>query len=326
MSKELVDRSAPRTMAAVRPQHRRRRAVGVTERLAVASARRPRRLLAIWGLAVVVAVVLVVTSLHGLTTNAHVVGTTESSQAEALYDHYFGGAGDQKPTDVIVVSSKRATVISPNFQRLVFRLVAEVRIDPGIGHVKTDLAAKSPFVASNRRAVLIALQADSNNAIKPVVADVEAANGSKGFSVAVTGNNTVGNDFTTLATSDLQHGELDFGLPIAIVILLLVFGSVVVGLTPVLMALISIVVGFGIAAIVSQVFSLSVFIIDMMTGMGLALGIDYSLFVISRFARSARVAATCTTRSEGREPLPAVQSSSVEAPSSSRCSACSSCP
>ena len=47
--------------------------------------------------------------------------------------------------------------------------------------------------------------------------------------MAVTGDHTVGNDFTTLSASDLQHGELDFGLPISIVILLLVFGAVVAG-------------------------------------------------------------------------------------------------
>jgi hypothetical protein len=39
----------------------------------------------IWGIAVVVALILVGTSLRGLTTSAHVVGTTQSSQAEALY-------------------------------------------------------------------------------------------------------------------------------------------------------------------------------------------------------------------------------------------------
>ena len=61
------------------------------------------------------------------------------------------------------------------------------------------------------------------------------------------------------------------------------FGAVVAGLMPFLMALLSIIVGLGIATVVAQEFSLSVFIVNMMTGMGLALGIDYSLFVISRF-------------------------------------------
>jgi RND superfamily putative drug exporter len=88
--------------------------------------------------------------------------------------------------------------------------------------------------------------------IKPVVKDVQAANGDDGFSVAVTGDHTVANDFTTLSASDLKHGELDFGLPISIVILLLVFGAVVAGLMPALMALLSIIVGLGIAALLAQ--------------------------------------------------------------------------
>jgi predicted RND superfamily exporter protein len=49
------------------------------------------------------------------------------------------------------------------------------------------------------------------------------------------------------------------------------------------MALHSIIVRLGIAALLARKFSLSVFIVNMMTGMGLALGIDYSLFMISRF-------------------------------------------
>ena len=61
------------------------------------------------------------------------------------------------------------------------------------------------------------------------------------------------------------------------------FGAVVAGLMPVLMALLSILVGLGIATLVGEEFHLSVFIVNMMTGMGLALGIDYSLFIISRF-------------------------------------------
>ena len=49
------------------------------------------------------------------------------------------------------------------------------------------------------------------------------------------------------------------------------------------MALLSILVGLGIATLVGEEFHLSTFIVNMMTAMGLALGIDYSLFIISRF-------------------------------------------
>src|SRR6266508_3904748 len=65
--------------------------------------------------------------------------------------------------------------------------------------------------------------------------------------------------------------------------LVLVFGSVVAGLVPLLMAILSIVVALGLVALFSQAFDLATYIFNMLTGMGLALGIDYSLFVISRY-------------------------------------------
>ena len=254
----------------------------LTRRMAAASSRRPRRTLAIWGLLVLVALVLVGTSLKGLTTDAHVVGTTQSSQAEALYNEVVGSTS-QKPTDVIVVSSKSSTTSDQNFKALVGRLEAKVGHGPGITNVVVNLGSDSPLVSSNQHAALISLRAATDTDIKPVVHAVQSASGRGGFSVAVTGVHTVGNDFNTLSTSDLRNGELDFGLPISIVVLLLVFGAVVAGLVPMLLALVSIIVGLGIATLVGEEFHLSVFIINMMTGMGLALGIDYSLFIVSRF-------------------------------------------
>ena len=57
-------------------------------------------------------------------------------------------------------------------------------------------------------------------------------------------------------------------------ILVLVFGALVAGLVPLLMAVVSIVVALGLCAIVAEAFTLSVFVVNMLTGMGLALGID----------------------------------------------------
>ena len=93
-------------------------------------------------------------------------------------------------------------------------------------------------------------------------------------------------DFTTLSEEDLQKGELQFGLPAALIVLLLVFGAVVAGLVPVLVALVAIIVSLGLTALLGQAFDLSVFVVNMISGMGLALGIDYSLFVVSAIARN----------------------------------------
>ena len=110
--------------------------------------------------------------------------------------------------------------------------------------------------------------------------------------MAITGEWTADRDFNQLSQDDLREGELEFGLPVAFIVLLLVFGTIVAGLVPVLMALISIVVALGFTVLLGQVFELSIFTVNMLTGMGLALGIDYSLFVISRFREE---------RAQGRE-------------------------
>src|SRR5438045_6044332 len=49
------------------------------------------------------------------------------------------------------------------------------------------------------------------------------------------------------------------------------------------MALVAIMVALGLCALVAEAFTVSVFLVNMLTGMGLALGIDYSLFVVSRY-------------------------------------------
>ena len=131
--------------------------------------------------------------------------------------------------------------------------------------------------------MLVALGRDAEDDIEDVVDAVRAADGRDGFEVAITGEHTLDSDFDTLAGEDLRNGELGFGLPVALIVLLIVFGSVVAGLVPLLSAVISITVALALLALVGQVFPLSVFATNMLTGMGLALGIDYSLFVLSRF-------------------------------------------
>jgi putative drug exporter of the RND superfamily len=117
------------------------------------------------------------------------------------------------------------------------------------------------------------------------------------FDLYTTGEWTVENDFAHLSQEDLETGELQFGLPAALIILLLVFGAVVAGLVPLALALVAIITALGLTALVGIAFDLSIFTVNMLTGMGLALGIDYSLFVVSRFREE---------RSGGRDKLDAI--------------------
>ena len=123
--------------------------------------------------------------------------------------------------------------------------------------------------------------------IAPIVGVVEATNGRGGYQVLATGQATLGRDFTKLSESDLQKGEA-IGIPIALLILLAVFGTVVAALIPVALAIFAIVVAIALAALIGQISPLSFFVVNMITFMGLAVGIDYSLFIVSRYREERR--------------------------------------
>jgi uncharacterized membrane protein YdfJ with MMPL/SSD domain len=250
--------------------------MGFTERLARASAARPRRTFVFWGIAVLVALGLVATSLHGLSSNGNVIGKPDSTKAADAIAQAFPQQADAAKADVIVVSSRRYVAGSPQFRTFARHLAAAVR---GTGEV---YGARFVAVSPDRHSALASLHIGSDAGAKSVEQVVQKANGG-GFTVGITGYHSTGYDFGKQSQTDLEKGELAFGLPAALIVLVLVFGAVVAGLVPVLTAILSIIVALGLVAIISLGFSLSIFIVNMLTGMGLALGIDYSLFVVSRY-------------------------------------------
>jgi uncharacterized membrane protein YdfJ with MMPL/SSD domain len=259
----------------------------MTERLAVWSSRRPWLTLAGWVVALVAAIAITAAFVDdALSGDEEITSATDSGRADVLRSERVAseGAGGGA-IEVIVVRSAMATVDEPRFERRVQALAAEVRA-AGAEQVTTFYDAGERRLASADRdatAMLLALGRDADDDIEAVVDAVRAADGRAGFDVTITGEHTLDADFDTLAGEDLRNGELGFGLPVALIVLLVVFGSVVAGLVPLLMAIISITVALGLLALVGQAFPLSVFATNMLTGMGLALGIDYSLFVLSRY-------------------------------------------
>jgi RND superfamily putative drug exporter len=250
--------------------------MGLTERLARACAARPRRTFVCWGIAVLVALALVATSLHGLSSNGNVIGKPESTRAADAIAKAFPREAAAAKGDVIVVTSRRYTADSPQAKAFAAKLISHLR---ATGEVN---AARLVAVSPDRHSALVSVLIGSDSGAKQVEQVVANANRG-GFTTGITGYHSTGYDFGKQSQTDLEKGELAFGLPAALIVLVLVFGAVVAGLVPVLMAILSIIVALGLVAIVSLGFSLSIFIVNMLTGMGLALGIDYSLFVVSRY-------------------------------------------
>jgi uncharacterized membrane protein YdfJ with MMPL/SSD domain len=254
----------------------------MTERVARACASRPWWIVGGWVLVVVVSVVLIATLLgDALTNTANVTTPTDSKRGEELRSERMGSGSE--PSDVVVVRSQTLTVDDPAFQGEIQRLRQAALATGVLDEVAMAAAGVEDLAVSpDRHAVLLPLPLRGDD-VEPVVELVEAADGQGGFDVEIIGEATADRDFEELSGQDLREGELLFGLPAALVVLVLVFGSLVAGLVPLLLAVLSIVVALALAALAGQGFALSLFVVNMITGMGLALGIDYSLFILSRF-------------------------------------------
>src|SRR5690348_1394444 len=128
--------------------------MGLTERLARACAARPRRTFVFWGIAVVVALALVATSLHGLSSNGNVIGKPESTTAADEIAKAFPREAAAAKGDVIVVTSRRYTAGSPQARAFAARLIASLRATGEVNAAR--LVAVSPDRHSALVSVLIA--------------------------------------------------------------------------------------------------------------------------------------------------------------------------
>jgi putative drug exporter of the RND superfamily len=276
----------------------------MTERLARASSRRPWLTIAAWIVGVILAMGIVATLLGDvLTSDAEVTSQTDSKRADQLLFERFRPTQadfDRDISEVVVVRATRGAVEDARVNRLAEDLRAA-----GASLVVTPADDKSLLSKDgDAQALLVALGPDAEDDVPGIVDAVQRLDADPNYEAAITGDFVSDADLETLSQDDLRNGELFFGAPAALVILLLVFGAVVAGLIPLILAILSIVLALALTALVGQVFELSVFVQNMIFGMGLALGIDYSLFILSRFREE---------RAEGREKLDAIATAGATA-------------
>ena len=121
----------------------------------------------------------------------------------------------------------------------------------------------------------------SRGLVSPLIHITEEFSG-KDFNFYFIGTATIEHTFAELAERDLVTGET-IGISVALIILALVFGSVTSAFIPVIMAIVAIFVAIGMVSVVGQIVDLNDFVTNIMTMMGLAVGIDYCLFILSRY-------------------------------------------
>jgi RND superfamily putative drug exporter len=269
------------------------------ESIARASSRHAWRTVAIW------AVILIsgfgasgVMLSNALTTNIDFTNNPEAKRAEQILEQR---KLEQKiETETVVMTGGQGAVQDPAFADRVNAALDDFR---GLGpNVVTQvpssfplpkaqasnpqIAALGPIPSEDGTSVLftVVLTGDTDHA----AAHVDQLNAlrqkytSDGTRMYMLGNTTSTDDFKKISEEDLRKGET-VGIVVAIVVLLIVFGSLIAGVTPIIMGVLAIGTALGIIGILGTLWKFSFFVPNLVSMMGLAVGIDYSLFIVSRY-------------------------------------------
>ena len=227
----------------------------------------------------------------------------ESGKALRLLDERFGEGG--APSEQLVFRHPSLDIDDQAYRSVVEELVQELGAMPEVSTVVSYYEVGDPRLVSADRHVLRAqveiadIAASDDDKIDAILKTVYAARpeaGAGGFYIGMAGDLSVLKEVDDLSEEDLSR-VLMVTLVLALVMLLLVFRTVVAALIPLVLAMAAIVIAMGIAAMVSQAYSLGNGYEVLISMLGLAVGIDYSLFIISRFRYE---------RQAGREKLEAI--------------------
>jgi RND superfamily putative drug exporter len=250
---------------------------GLLARWARVTARRPWRVLGGWLVLIVVAGFLS-SAVGGKFVDSFKIPGAESQKAVDLLTQKFPSqSGD---TATIVVKAD-AGVNDPAVKQQVEAIIASAKTLPEVVGVVSPYDAADSISADGTLA-LINVQYDkpANDVklanAKKLVALVDASGGN-GLTVEAGGQIVGVTENSFGGTSEL------IGIAAAVIILIIAFGSVVAMGVPILAALIGLGFGVILTIIAARFFDMSSFTISFLSMIGLGVGIDYSLFIVTRF-------------------------------------------
>ena len=291
------------------------------ESLARASSHHPWRTVGVWFLVLVAAMVSLSTLLAGsLTTDFDFTNTPEAKQAQQLLKQQQL-QDDSISETFIVAGSGPGAIQDPAFVEKVNGLLSGLQAlgpdvvaavpasfpPPEEAASNPQLAALGPIPSEDGKAVLFFMvyKGDIDQAtehIDQIEALRKQASGD-GVTAYMLGQVSSSEDFKKISEEDLRFGET-IGVAAAILVLIIVFGAIVAGVAPIVMGMFAIAVTLGIVGLLGQVWHFSFFTPNLISMMGLAVGIDYSLFIVSRYREE---------RHRGRDKLDAIAASGATA-------------
>ena len=218
---------------------------------------------------------------------------------------------DSPDADLVVALKGAVPADDPSFAAMGKSLTTKLAAIVGVKRVTSYWLTPSPSLTSsdgNGAVLLVTYEpsstvaaSDITDEVKQVVAAVDLG----ATQVYLGGSSVVSQAITGQISSDLARSEA-IAIPLTTILLLIVFGSLVAAGMPLLVGLASIFGSFFILYLLTYQTDVSVFALNLVTGLGLGLGIDYSLLVVSRFreelasGREVGAAVARTVASAGR--------------------------
>jgi len=225
---------------------------------------------------------------HRLETAVHIKGG-ESEKVDRELEQRFQSPYAQRV--ILVISGVPDPDSAKGADALSF-LTSSLRSVPGVAGVVSSLDWPDPlFTGDHGGALMIVGLEPHDEPAEAMVPRLRAkADWMKGqlksqypnIKLEITGETALNFDLRRVSSEDVKHAE-ERAMPVTLLLLLLAFGSLVAALLPLGVGILSIAMALGMAAILAHYLQLSILVQNLATMLGLGLGIDYALLMVSRF-------------------------------------------
>jgi len=247
-----------------------------------------RKVLPVIGLAIVIGLVAWSSQAGGsLIQGGWVIEGSEEQLAEELLADRFG---EESTSMIVLFTDPDGDATSAAFQDKVAQTLEPIADDPLITDVTTYADSPVPQLRSrdgSRTLAVLTLDREVEEAVDEAFELGQRIDPPDGVEAQVTGIPQLYHEFNERIEEDLVQAEL-ISLPIALLILLAVFGTLVASALPLLIAALALPTTFAIVSLLAGVTDVSIFVTNLASMIGLALAIDYSLFMVSRYREELR--------------------------------------
>jgi putative drug exporter of the RND superfamily len=277
-----VDRLHPNVMKPDEPETIR---MSKLYRLGETVAYHRRAVLVTWLLVLALCAILYPSLRQALGAPNYAVRGTESSRVEQLLERRFPGLGSED--DAVVFFSRHHIASQSAYRSVIASVVNVLRRQQGVKRVLGPYDPRSVGqISSDEHAAVaaVALGGDARQRFDRSrrIQNAVAGQAGKGVQVWVTGYSPIARDLADVENIDVERAEA-IGVPVALIILLLALGAPLAAMVPLVLAGAGLLLTYGVLAVLATLFHFDSLLLAIVTMIGLGIGIDYSLFVVSRF-------------------------------------------